>query len=128
MYDGIDNVIVIKNIFGEKYIFDKGDLINVNWQMIDSRIELSILVHDNPTNVPKKWGAFKSVYVKLELYGFEKVKINLKEDTPKIQKFMTQNIGDKYYCEIYMDNEQEIKGIFEIGRIQNVKPYVAEKK
>ena len=34
MFEGIDNAVVIKNIFGDKNVFEKAELINVNWQMI----------------------------------------------------------------------------------------------
>jgi hypothetical protein len=124
MFEGIDNVVIIKNIFGDKNIFEKAELININWQMIDSRIELSMLVHDEPIKVPKKWVNFESVYVRLEFYGLECVKIDVKEDKPRIEKFIMQSDSDKYTCEILMDDEQELRCMFEIARIQNVKPYV----
>ncbi|GAA0127525.1 immunity 50 family protein [Clostridium frigidicarnis] len=124
MFEGIDNAVVIKNIFGDKNVFEKAELINVNWQMIDSRIELSILVHDEPTKVPKKWGVFESVYVRLEFYGLNYLRIDVKEDKPRIEKFTMQSNSDKYCCEISMSDEQEIQCTFEVARIQNIKPFV----
>lgn len=124
MFEGIDNAVVIKNIFGDKNVFEKAELINVNWQMIDSRIELSILVHDEPTKVPKKWGVFESVYVRLEFYGLNYLRIDVKEDKPRIEKFTMQSNSDKYCCVISMSDEQEIQCTFEVARIQNIKPFV----
>ena len=127
MLKGIDNAIIIKNIFGEKNIFEKAELLNISYQMIDSRIELSILLHDEPINIPKKWGEFESVYLRIEFYGLNSLTINLKEDRPRIDDVSIFNDNDKYNCRIFMNDEQQIQFIFEIARVQNIKPFVDRK-
>ena len=127
MLKGIDNANIITNIFGEKNVFKKAKLLNISYQMIDSRMELSILIHDEPINIPKKWGEFESVYLKIEFYGLNSLKINLKEDRPLIDNFSIYNNNDKYDCRISMNDEQQIQCIFEIARVQNIRPFVDKK-
>ena len=122
MLTGIDNSFVLNDIFGMADIFKGAEIKNINWKFADSRIELEIQTSCKVINPPSKWNKWDCIYLRIALYGVDKLYIDLKTENIYISSLDIKENGSKYTINIYTKNKCCMKSEFEIARIQNIKP------
>ncbi len=122
MYLGIDNEFILNNIFGDNDIFKNAQLINLNWQLSDERMEISIKTPCKVLVPPKKWTEWDYVYIKIDFFGIEKLIIDIDKKEMYIESYCMREDDMKNIFEFNLNKNRSIYCKFEIARIQNIKP------
>lgn len=124
MYLGIDNAFVLESIFGNFDVFSGAEITNVNWQLSDAKIEISIQTQCEVLNPPPKWGNWDGVYINLEIFGIEELVMNINKNKMYIDSCRMSEENKKYVFQFNLNDNRCIKCRFETARVQNIKPIV----
>lgn len=120
---GIDNDFILKNIFEVDNVFNTSKIYNINWQYSSERMELELIVNNMVKNPPKKWREWNEIYMRIDFWGIQDIKIDLNYSGAVIDSWNILEDNGKFVLYAYLANKKLIQIRYEIAHIQNIKPF-----
>lgn len=122
MICGVDNEIVINNIYGENDVFSGAVLDNILYYPLGGRMSIDVQTKCKVLHPPKKWNEFDYVSLHIDFFAIKEAEFRVYREQVIIDDLSIEPDGERYRLKIEENSETILNVLFAVARIQRVTP------